>query len=212
MCKTSFAPDFPAAVGELCEIRLPPNAARTSGASLPGEVIASTAEESQIMTFQHPEGVRPGLDVIATGRSLRIPVGFGVLGRTLNGLGEPIDDGPPLSGCRLRAICNTPPVAMGRRPITEPLITGQRCIDGMLTLGRGQRVGLFAGSGVGKSTLMGEIAKHAAADLNVIALVGERGREVRPFIDDCLGEEGRRRSVVGRRNFCRDASHADSGG
>lgn len=186
---------LPAAVGELCEIRLPRSTSR-GGDTLLGEVIASTADESQIMTFRHPVGVRPGLEVVARGRSLRVPVGFGVLGRTLNGLGEPVDGGPPTTGCRLRAMCNTPPVAMTRAPITKPLITGQRCIDGMLTLGVGQRVGLFAGSGVGKSTLMGEIAKHASADMNVIALIGERGREVRPFIDDCLGEEGRRKSVV----------------
>lgn len=186
---------LPAAVGELCEIHLPHSTTR-AGESLLGEVIASAADESQIMTFRHPVGVRPGLEVVASGRSLRVPVGSSVLGRTLNGLGEPVDGGPELVGCRLRPMCNTPPVAMNRAPITKPLITGQRCIDGMLTLGVGQRVGLFAGSGVGKSTLMGEIAKHASADMNVIALIGERGREVRPFIDDCLGEEGRRKSVV----------------
>src|SRR5690606_31671778 len=88
------------------------------------------------------------------------------------------------------------PDALQRQRITQPLITGQRVIDGMLTLGRGQRVGLFAGSGVGKSTLMGEIAKVAQADVNVVALVGERGREIRPFVEDALGEEGMRRSVV----------------
>lgn len=194
---------LPAAVGELCEIRLPHSAARRHGASdtaedgrLLGEVIASSDEESQIMTFHHPRGVRPGLDVIASGRSLRAPVGFSVLGRTLNGLGEPIDGGPPLYGCQYRPVRTGTPTALRRAPITQPLITGQRVLDGMLTLGQGQRVGLFAGSGVGKSTLMGEIAKYAVADLNVICLVGERGREVRPFIDDCLGEIGRRRSVL----------------
>ncbi len=188
--------ELAAAVGELCEIHLPHSPAHFGGGLLLGEVIASTSRESQIMTFRHPHGVRPGLEVIANGRSLRVPVGYGVLGRTLNGLGQPIDDGPQLSHCRQRAICTTPPDAMGRKPITEPLVTGQRCIDGMLTLGVGQRVGLFAGSGVGKSTLMGEIAKDASADMNVIALIGERGREVRPFIEDCLGEAGLRRSVV----------------
>jgi flagellum-specific ATP synthase len=187
---------LPAAVGELCEIHLPNSAAQVGGRRLLGEVIASSAEESQIMTFRHPQGVRPGLEVVASGRSLRVPVGDGVLGRTLNGLGEPVDGGPPLSGCRLRPINTTPPIAMERLPITKPFITGQRCIDSLLTLGVGQRVGLFAGSGVGKSTLMGEIAKHAAADMNVIALIGERGREVRPFIEDCLQDEGKRRSVV----------------
>lgn len=187
---------LPAAVGELCEIHLPPSSARYGGKSLLGEVIASTMDESQIMTFQHPEGVRPGLEVIACGRSLQIPVGDGVLGRTLNGLGAPVDGGPALTGCRLRSVHKVPPGAMHRRPISKPLITGQRCIDGLLTLGQGQRVGVFAASGVGKSTLMGEIARNASADMNVIALVGERGREVRPFIEDCLGKEGCRRSVV----------------
>lgn len=182
--------ELEAAVGEICEIR------RHCAPTLRGEVISSTAGESRILTFGEPTGVRPGLEVVATGRSLRVPVGTATLGRTLNGLGEPIDFGPPIQGCRRQSVKATTPAAMSRQPISRPFVTGQRCIDGMLTLGVGQRVGLFAGSGVGKSTLMGEIAKHASADMNVIALIGERGREVRPFIDDCLGEAGRRRSVT----------------
>lgn len=161
-----------------------------------GEVISSDEHESRLMTFHHATGAKPGLDVIATGRSLKIPVGHELLGRTLNGMGQPLDQGSPLLTARRRPVSMTAPPALSRRPITEPMITGQRCIDSMLTLGVGQRVGLFAGSGVGKSTLMGEIAKKASADLNVICLVGERGREIRPFIEDCLGEDGRKRSVL----------------
>lgn len=188
-----------AAVGDLCEIVKPcadidadPDAMEV----VLGEVIGCTPESSQIMTFFHPHGIRPQMDVISTGRSLRVPVGRQLLGRTINGLGQPVDQGPPLTNCRTRPMNSRAPAAMLRQPVSEPIVTGQRAIDGMLTLGRGQRVGLFAGSGVGKSTLMGEIAKHAQADMNVIVLVGERGREVRPFITDCLGEEGRERSVM----------------
>jgi flagellum-specific ATP synthase len=187
---------FPAAVGELCEIHLPSTHAHADAGPLLGEVVASSREESRIMTFMHAEGLRPGLQVVASGRHLRVPVGKSVLGRTLNGLGHPVDDGPQLTGCRYRSVSSHTPGAMRRRPIAKPLVTGQRCIDGLLTLGHGQRIGVFAGSGIGKSTLMGEIAKYAVADINVIALVGERGREVRPFIEDCLGPECLQRSVV----------------
>lgn len=190
---------FSAGVGELCEIHLAQPSAHAPMSArnrILGEVVGSSANESQIMTYRHPNGIRPGMEVIATGRQLKVPVGRGLLGRTINGLGEPIDDKPALSACRFRQVSQQTPDALSRRPITRPLVTGQRVIDGMLTLGEGQRVGLFAGSGVGKSTLMGEIARNASADLNVIVLVGERGREVRPFIEDCLGEEGLKRSVV----------------
>lgn len=190
---------FSAGVGELCEIHLtqpsahaPMSARRT----VLGEVVGSSSNESQIMTYRHPSGIRPGMEVVATGRQLKVPVGRGLLGRTINGLGEPIDNQHALSACRYRQVSQNTPDALSRRAITKPLVTGQRVIDGMLTLGEGQRVGLFAGSGVGKSTLMGEIARNASADLNVIVLVGERGREVRPFIHDCLGPEGLKRSVV----------------
>lgn len=188
-----------AGVGELCEIHLAQPSAcapMSERRMVLGEVVGSSASETQIMTYQHPEGVRPGMEVIATGRHLKVPVGQGLLGRTINGLGHPIDHHQPLSGCRYRQVSHQTPHALSRRAIEQPLVTGQRVIDGMLTLGEGQRVGLFAGSGVGKSTLMGEIARNASADLNVIVLVGERGREVRPFVEDCLGPDGLRRSVV----------------
>jgi flagellum-specific ATP synthase len=148
------------------------------------------------MCFHEPEGLSNGLDVFALGRSVRSPIGPALLGRVLNGLAEPIDGGESIQAPRKRATAVRPPAALTRPPIRTPFITGQRVIDGLLTFGRGQRVGLFAGSGVGKSTLLGEIARYGVADVNVIVLVGERGREVRPFLEDCLKQEGLDRSVV----------------
>ena len=179
-----------ASIGELCEIRT------SEDERLLAEVVGVQDDSCQLMSFQHASGLRPGCQVIAMGRSVRTPVGPALLGRVLNGLGQPIDAPVPVSVRRWNAVHRETPQALLRQRITKPLVTGQRAIDGLLTIGQGQRVGLFAGSGVGKSTLLGEIAKHASADLNVICLVGERGREVLPFLEDCLGEEGRRRSVV----------------
>lgn len=180
----------PAAIGEICEIRT------ATDDRLLAEVVGVQDDQSQIMSFHHSAGLKPGCEVIAMGRRVSVPVGPTLLGRVLNGLGQPIDGAGPLAVRRWKTVNQETPSALRRQRITQPLITGQRVIDGLLTIGCGQRVGLFAGSGVGKSTLMGEIAKHATADLNVICLVGERGREVLPFLEDCLGEEGRRRSIV----------------
>ncbi|WP_437187019.1 FliI/YscN family ATPase [Planctomicrobium sp. SH668] len=180
----------PASIGELCEIRT------IDDERLLAEVVGVHDEHAQIMSFNHGIGLKPGSQVIALGRRVSVPVGPELLGRVVNGLGQPIDGGGPLSVRRWKTVDQETPSALARQRITKPLITGQRVIDGLLTLGQGQRVGLFAGSGVGKSTLMGEIAKHASADLNVICLVGERGREVVPFLEDCLGDEGRSRSIV----------------
>ncbi|WP_437226271.1 FliI/YscN family ATPase [Planctomicrobium sp. SH661] len=180
----------PAAIGEICEVRT------ADDERLLAEVVGVQDEQSQIMSFNHSTGLKPGCEVIAMGRRVSVPVGHSLLGRVLNGLGQPIDNAGPLSVRRWKPVDQETPSALQRQRITQPLVTGQRVIDGLLTIGQGQRVGLFAGSGVGKSTLMGEIAKHATSDLNVICLVGERGREVLPFLEDCLGEEGRRRSVV----------------
>lgn len=181
---------LPATVGEQCDIHLP------GGDSVPAEVVGVDGNYAQLMCFRHVQGLRAGMDVVAQGRSHRVPLGESLLGRTLDGLGLPIDGRGPLMARSWAKPADRAPDALQRSRITQPLVTGQRVIDGMLTLGRGQRVGLFAGSGVGKSTLMGEIAKIAHADVNVVALVGERGREIRPFVEDCLGEEGLRRSVV----------------
>ncbi|MCA9075333.1 MAG: FliI/YscN family ATPase [Planctomycetaceae bacterium] len=179
-----------AAVGQFCEIR------HEDGRRVLCEVVGFDGESCQLLSYHKDTGLRPGLDVVTRSDAHRIPVGIGLLGRVLNGLGQPIDDRGPIEGRRYRDIESSPPDPLSRAPIHRPFVTGQRVIDGLLTIGRGQRVGLFAGSGVGKSTLLGEIAKVAESDINVIVLVGERGREVRPFLVDCLGEEGLRRSVV----------------
>jgi flagellum-specific ATP synthase len=136
------------------------------------------------------------MPVVRKGRGMMVPTGHNLLGRVIDGLGRPMDDGGMLAGCPLKPVNRPAPPALNRQRIREPFVTGIRAIDGMLTCGMGQRVGIFAGSGVGKSTLLGEIAKGSNADVNVIALIGERGREVAPFLEDCLGAEGMARSVV----------------
>lgn len=181
---------LPASVGEACRLRLP------SGVDLNAEVVGFDDHESQLMCFDSHTGLRPGLEVMALGRKRSVPVGHRLLGRVIDGLGRPTDGLGPLSSLASRSEEASVPAAMERTRISEPLTTGQRVIDGLISIGRGQRIGLFAGSGVGKSTLLGEIAKGANADVNVICLVGERGREVRPFIEDCLGHGGRQQSVV----------------
>jgi flagellum-specific ATP synthase len=179
-----------AAVGDVCDLRLP------DGRTTSCEVIGFDGDVAQILPFHHADGVRSGLELVRRNRPLSTPVGWELLGRVIDPLGRPVDGGPPITPRRWKPTHFAAPTALQRPRITRPLETGVRVLDGMLTLGRGQRVGLFAGSGVGKSTLLGEIAKTAKADLNVIALVGERGREVRPFIEDCLGAEGLKRSVL----------------
>jgi flagellum-specific ATP synthase len=140
--------------------------------------------------------VGPGSEIVATDRALSVSVGNELLGRVIDGLGRPIDGKGPIVTAEIRSIYASPPNPLQRRRITEPLITGIRSIDTLLTCGKGQRVGIFAGSGVGKSVTLGMIARNTNADVNVIALVGERGREVSEFIDRELGAEGLRRSVV----------------
>ena len=140
--------------------------------------------------------VGPGSEIVATDRALSVSVGNELLGRVIDGLGRPIDGKGPIVTAEVRSIYASPPNPLQRRRITEPLITGIRSIDTLLTCGKGQRVGIFAGSGVGKSVTLGMIARNTNADVNVIALVGERGREVSEFIDRELGADGLRRSVV----------------
>jgi flagellum-specific ATP synthase len=180
----------PAFVGETCHVHMP------SGEKLMAEVVGFDEFESQLMCFDSIAGLQPGLEIAATGHRRSVPVGTELLGRVLDGIGRPFDDAGPLRVRRWAPESASVPDPLSRQRITTPLVTGQRVIDGLLTIGRGQRIGLFAGSGVGKSTLLGEIARGAEADANVICLVGERGREVRPFIEDCLGPEGLKRSVV----------------
>jgi type III secretion protein N (ATPase) len=139
--------------------------------------------------------VGPDDEVEATGGPLNVRANGALLGRVVDGLGRPFDGGPPIDG-DLVAVDRDPPPALERRPVRRPLATGVRVIDGLITLGEGQRMGLFAGSGLGKSTLLGAIARGAEADAVVVALVGERGREVGEFLEHSLGPEGRKKSVV----------------
>ncbi|MBX6771324.1 MAG: FliI/YscN family ATPase [Chloroflexi bacterium] len=178
-------------VGGLCFIYPGGDAPRITA-----EVIGFQEQHLIVMPYDETRGVRPGSAVVPAGRPFVVPVGDELLGRVVDGLGRPIDSGGPLRTRRMRALGEPPPTPLERRPITEVFVTGARAIDGLLTLGQGQRLGIFAGSGVGKSTLLGMIARHAAADVIVIALVGERGREVQEFIDHILGPEGLARSVV----------------
>jgi flagellum-specific ATP synthase len=181
---------LPAAVGDHCDI-LPPG-----GHPVRCEVIGFREGRASLAPFDPAEGVRPGMEVVRLGAGLSVPAGEGLLGRVIDGLGRPVDGGGPLRGCVPVPVHRAPPSAMDRARVRTPFVTGQRAIDGLLACGRGQRIGIFSGSGVGKSTLLGEIAKGSDADVNVIALIGERGREVKPFLEDCLGTEGLRRSAV----------------
>ena len=142
------------------------------------------------------EGIQPGAIVVNTGASLRVAVGEQLLGRVLGGLGNPIDTLGPINCFDTRSIYAQAINPLRRRRIDEPLSLGLKSVDGFMTVGKGQRLGIFAGSGVGKSTTIGMIAKNTTADLNVIALIGERGREVREFIEEILGPEGMKRSIV----------------
>ena len=179
-----------AGLGELVRIQC------ADECSVLAEVIGFDRDLVQLMPFEAGRNFRCDDLVVSQGRQMKLIVGEQLLGRVINAMGRPIDSLGPLR-CGNEINVHFDSVApLSRPPITQPFITGVRAIDGLLTLGKGQRVGLFAGSGVGKSTLLGDIARHAESDVNVVAMIGERGREVRPFIEDTLGEEGLRRSVV----------------
>lgn len=165
------------------------------GEPLPCEVVAFDGAQAIGMALGPLAGVGPDDVVEGTGGPLQVRAGDALLGRVVDGLGRPFDGGPAIAG-ELVAVDRDPPQALTRRPVSVPLVTGVRVLDGLLTLGEGQRVGLFAGSGVGKSTLLGSIARGAEADVVVVALVGERGREAGEFLDRSLGPEGRAKSVV----------------
>jgi len=184
-----------AQIGEICEIRH--NGGRNS-LTVKAEVVGFKSNRVLLMPLGEMTGIKPGSEVIATGDIQQVTVGDFLLGRVLDGLGAPADGLGPATGAGSKKypIFAAPPDAMTRRRITEPVSLGIRAIDGLLTMGKGQRMGIFAGSGVGKSTVLGMIARNTNADVNVICLVGERGREVREFIENDLGEEGLRRSVV----------------
>lgn len=161
-----------------------------------GEIVGFSRERAVVMTLGRMEGVRPGDP--ARGEQISPTVGAGVslIGRVIDGLGRPIDGGPVLTGLMPTTLSPEPLRAMSRRRVTERIDSGVRAIDLMMTLGRGQRMGIFAGPGVGKSTLLGTVAKRTSADVSVIALIGERGREVRDFVEHTLGSDGLARSVV----------------
>lgn len=176
-------------VGDQVSIDIPNGA-------IPGEVVGFRDGCIYLMPLGEMTGIGPGAAVTASGKTLTVQVGPELLGRVVDGLGRPIDNGPPLLCQEIRPLTASAPRPLERQRITEPLFTGIRAIDGFLTMGRGQRIGIFAGSGVGKSVLLGMIARSTSADVNVIGLVGERGREVRDFIEKDLGEEGLKKSVI----------------
>ncbi len=160
------------------------------------EVVGFQEENILLMPYLEAASIAPGSIVEATGESLRVKVGAGLIGQVIDAFGEPLDGKLLPKGLSPVSTEQSPPNPMKRPPIREKMGVGVRSIDSLLTVGKGQRIGIFAGSGVGKSTLMGMIAKQTEADLNVIALVGERGREVREFIEKDLGDEGLKRSIV----------------
>lgn len=181
---------LPAALGDQVVI------VEKNGREIPAEVIGFRRGMSQLGPFEFAEELRSGQLVIRLPQRRSVPVGLGILGRIFDGLGRPIDGLGQVRPLERRIVRNTPPSPLQRERVSQPFITGQKAIDGLLLCGRGQRLGIFAGSGVGKSTLLGEIAKSAEADMNVICLVGERGCELRPFIEDCLGPEGIAKSAI----------------
>ena len=177
-------------LGELCGIHL------RDGRRVLAEVVGFHKDHLIILPLEHIEGISPG-DAVTTRTTARhISLSDSILGRVLNGLAEPIDNKGPLTGTDRRTLDATSPPALSRERITEPLVLGIRSMDGLLTCGKGQRLGIFAGSGVGKSVLLGDIANSTEASVNVVALIGERGREVREFLEGDLGAEGLARSVV----------------
>jgi flagellum-specific ATP synthase len=187
---TIVADGLPLPVGATAEI------SNASGRSTYAQVVGFRTGRTVLMTLGNAEGISPGSSVSSTPAMDSVGVSQRVLGRVLNGLGQTIDDGPAIiPECHQPLFADAPP-ALDRREIKDSLSTGIRSIDAMLTLGRGQRIGLFAGTGVGKSVLMGMVARHTAADVTVIALIGERGREVGDFIRKDLGPEGMKRTVM----------------
>ncbi|WP_028588041.1 type III secretion system ATPase SctN [Desulfocurvus vexinensis] len=178
-------------VGELCILRNP-----WEDWELKAEVVGFSKQVALLTPLGELQGISPATEVYPTGEIHSVPVGDDLLGRVLNGLGEPIDGGPPLRPRAFYPVYADPPNPMERRIIDKPISLGLRVLDGMLTCGEGQRMGIFAAAGGGKSTLLSCIIKGTDADVCVLALIGERGREVREFLEHDLGPEGRKRAVV----------------
>lgn len=185
----SEGPDV--SIGDLCYIY-----PHKSNKALKAEVVGFRSNKVILMPLGNLDAIGPGCDVVGTGKPLTVQVGHELLGKVLDGLGQPLDGSYLPSRMAQYSTNNSPSNPLTRPRVLNPISVGVRCIDGLLTIGKGQRVGIFAGSGVGKSTLMGMIARNTSADVNVIALIGERGREVLDFIERDLGPEGLARSVV----------------
>jgi flagellum-specific ATP synthase len=163
---------------------------------IPAEVVGFDQNKTKLMVLGNQKGISPGNVILATGHTMRVKVGPNIVGRVLDGMGEPMDEGGPLEWEVIYPLEEKPPHPLKRQRVLEALPLGVRVMDALLTVGAGQRMGIFSGSGVGKSTLLGMIARNSQADVNVVGLVGERGREVREFIENDLGLEGLKRSVV----------------
>ncbi|SVC47520.1 uncharacterized protein METZ01_LOCUS300374, partial [marine metagenome] len=180
-----------AAIGEICRLE---SANRPDGVL--AEVVGFRNQNLLMMPLGQMEGIYPGCEVVATGNSLKIPVGEELLGRVLDGLGNPLDGLPAPSKFEAKGLNRPTPHPLTRSRIDQLFQTGIRSVDTFTPIGVGQRMGIFSGSGVGKSTILGMMASRGDADVNVIALIGERGREVREFIERDLGDEGRKKSVI----------------
>ena len=180
----------PASVGDVCTIE------KEDVVVGEAEVVGFRKNRTLLMPLGPLEGIHPGFTVVSTKKPLSVSVGTNLLGRVLDGLGRPLDGKGGLKPEVIRPVFSAVPNPLSRKRIAEPFETGIRSIDSILTCGKGQRMGIFSGSGVGKSVLLGMMAKNCKSDVNVIALIGERGREVREFLERDLGEEGLKRSVV----------------
>jgi flagellum-specific ATP synthase len=179
-----------AAIGDFCEVLT------AGGRRIRTQVIGFRNGRVLSMPLEETDGLQLGNEVTARSEDARVDVGPGLLGRVIDGFGKPMDGGPPIVAEDAYSLYGKPVSPMDREHITEPLVTGVRAIDGLLPCGKGQRIGIFGGSGVGKSTLLGSMSRHNSADVTVIAMIGERNREVRAFIENELGPEGRKKSVV----------------
>ena len=178
------------AIGDFCEVET------SSGQRVRTQVIGFRDGRVLSMPLEEVTGLQLGDRVSARSQEALVEVGPGLLGRILDGFGKPIDGGPAIEACDMYSLAGVPGNPLDREPITQPLVTGIRAVDGLLTCGKGQRIGIFGGSGVGKSTLLGAMARDNSADVTVIGMIGERNREVRAFLEGELGPEGRKRSVV----------------
>lgn len=179
-------------IGDVCYI----HASTSNNQPILAEVVGFNNERIMLMPYAEVTEIGPGCLVEATGKTLTIRIGRELIGKVVDSLGNPLDGSELPKGLASYSTSQSPPNPMTRSPINKPIQVGVRAIDSLLTVGEGQRIGIFSGSGVGKSTLLGMIARNSSADINVVALIGERGREVREFIEQDLGEEGLKKTIV----------------